>query len=121
MPAFSEGRRLKALCDRAGALGIPSLHDEMYYDEGTDSLVVMTSQDVTPILDRNKELANPGLHGDGYSPSRDLRRAASIPLIVVHQWFREGINVYDQNDWPAVKRKLNDPEYAYLRTAPGKL
>lgn len=75
-------------------------------------------QDVAPVLDRNKALAT---HNDGYSPSREMRRAASIPLVVIEQWKREGIDIFDPNCRDAVRRKLNSSEYLWLRTAPGRL
>ena len=76
-------------------------------------------QDVEPILARNKALAS---HDEGYSPSRELRRAASIPLVVAEKWRNElGIDVLDPDHWPAVKRLLNDPEWRWLRTAGGRL
>jgi hypothetical protein len=39
-------------------------------------IIERKTQDVEPIIKRNKYLQN---DGDGYSPSRELRRAASIP------------------------------------------
>lgn len=82
-------------------------------------LIIQRSQDVAPILDRNKALAN---DGDGYSASRDIRRVASIPLVLVEKWKNEeGIDLFNPDHLPAVRRKLNSPEYQYLRTAPGRL
>lgn len=81
-------------------------------------LVIERAQDCTPILDHNKALAN---DGDGYSSDRTLRRVASIPLVVVEMWMNEGINIFDPNHADAIKRKLNDPDNLYLRTAPGRL
>lgn len=76
-------------------------------------------QDVEAILDRNKQLAN---DGDGYSKSRELRRVASIPLVVIEKWLNEeGINFFDPNCEAVIRRKLNSQEYQYLRTAPGRL
>lgn len=88
------------------------------WDEPEEKLIVETIQDVEPILEHNKALLN---DGDGYTPSRELRRAASIPNIVVHQWLQEGINVFDRADWPKVAARLDSPEWAHLRTAPGRL
>lgn len=76
------------------------------------------TQDVEPILDQNKRLATAD---DGYSPSRDMRRVASIPNIVVLQWLAEGVDIFDPNDRAEVKRRLNSPEWAHLRTAPGSV
>lgn len=82
-------------------------------------LIIHRVQDVQPILDRNKALFN---EGDGYSPSREFRRAASIPNVVIEKWLNEeGINLFDPDHWPAVQAKLNSSEYAYLRTAPGRI
>lgn len=83
------------------------------------NLIIRKTQDVEPILDRNKRLYTAD---DGWSPSRDVRRAASIPLVVVEQWLREeGIDVFNPDHRDAVRRKLNSPEWRHLRTAPGRL
>jgi len=81
-------------------------------------IVIRKTQDVEPILDNNKRLMN---DGDGYSPSRDMRRVASIPNVIIEQWIREGVNIFDPNHKDAIRRKLNSSEYAHLRTAPGQL
>lgn len=108
---------MKRLLDYDPLTGLAEYHD---YDPLTDRTTIEYVQDAAPILERNKALHN---HDDrGWSPSRDMRRAASIPDIIVLKWLKEdGINVFDRDHWPAVKRKLNDPEYRYLRTAPGRL
>lgn len=79
---------------------------------------VLRHQDCEPILDNNKRLYT---LNDGYSPSRDLRRVASIPLTVVEQWMKEGVNIFDKNCAEAIRKKLNSPEWLYLRTAPGRV
>jgi hypothetical protein len=88
----------------------------VWADDG--KIIERKTQDVEPILDHNKRLMS---DGDGYSPSRDIRRAASIPMVVVEQWMREGVDIFDPNSREAIKRKLNSSEWAHLRTAPGKL
>lgn len=87
---------------------------------GSDgTLTFERTQDCEPILERNKALQN---DGDGYSPSRDLRRVASIPNVVIEKWLNEdGINLFDPAHADAVRRKLNDPEWRHLRTAPGQV
>lgn len=88
-------------------------------DAMTGDLTVIRSDDVGPALERNKALQT---FNDGYSPSRDLRRAASIPLIVVELWKNQyGIDVLNPDHRPAVRRLLNSSEWAHLRTAPGRL
>jgi|DEB3_MinimDraft_2_1074329.scaffolds.fasta_scaffold00127_4 hypothetical protein len=83
-----------------------------------DDMHIRRSQDVEAILDENKRLAS---LNDGYSPSRDMRRVASIPMTVIEQWMKEGINIFDRNCAEAIRRKLNSPEWRYLRTAPGRV
>jgi hypothetical protein len=73
------------------------------------------TQDVEPVLDANGRLAN---DTDGYSPSRDLQHVASIPLVVWEQWLQEGL---DPNDDMALMRKLNNGDWAKLRTGAGRI
>ena len=92
---------------------------EVFHPGGDGKWGIESIQDVEPILDANKALCNAN---DGYSPSRELRRAASIPNIVILKWKTDhGVDIHDPQHWQAVKRLLNSSEYAYLRTAPGKL
>lgn len=72
-----------------------------------------------PVIERNKAMRN---HNDGYSPSRELRRVASIPFILINKWLvEEGWNALDPDNADRLMRKLNDPDLAYLRTADGQL
>ena len=108
---------MKRLLDQHGGV-ISTFH----YDPDGEKSTVETTQDVEPILERNKALQN---QDDGYSPSREWRRIASIPLVVAQQWMKEdGVN------WLALprrerqiylRRKLRDPQYRYLRTSAGPL
>lgn len=100
------------------ALATGEIVDVARRDLVAEGVVVTRVQDVEPYLRRNRQLA---ADGDGYSPSREFRRAATIPNIVVEQWLKQGINVFDENDWPKVAAMLDSPEYAHLRTAPGRL
>lgn len=100
-------------------------HDEFsglteVFHPGMDGKWAIESiQDVEPILDKNKALHN---HDDGYSPSREMRRAATIPNIIIMKWRRElGVDIHNPDHWPKVKQLLNSSEWRYLRTAPGNL
>lgn len=87
--------------------------------DGSGGVEVRISQDVAPLLDRNRAMAN---HNDGYSESREMRRVASVPAIVRQKWLiEEGWDMMDPAHLDKLARKLNDPDWAYLRTAPGKL
>lgn len=83
-------------------------------------LEVKRTQDVEPYLEANKR---DRLETPSWQPfsGRDMYRVASIPLIVVEQWIKEGINLFDSSDKPKVMARLNSPEYSYLRTMTGKI
>lgn len=86
-------------------------------DDGT--LTFATRQDVNPILEMNHAMAT---HDDGYNKARDQRRVASIPLALIQQWkHEEGWDPFSPACADKLAQKLNDPDYAYLRTAPGRL
>ena len=88
-------------------------------EDSDGSLIVHREADVEPLLEANKALY---VSGDGYTPSREMRRAASIPLAIVEKWKNElGVDVLNPDHLPAVRRLLNSNEYLYLRTAPGRL
>lgn len=96
--------------------------DHWMIQEGNETRFA-AEQDVAPILERNKAMAN---HNDGYSQSRELRRAASIPYAIGIKWLNEeGWWFMDADKDPGVAKKLmqklNSSEYAYLRTAEGRL
>lgn len=90
--------------------------EDFWFEDG--KFVTKRTEDVTANLEQNVRDQNAG---DGYTPSRDMRRVASIPMIIVEKWMREGLNLFDQNDWPKIRAKLNDSEYRHLRTALGRI
>lgn len=89
-----------------------------HIDHAGKALIEERMQDVAPVLDANKRLFN---DSDGYSPSREMRRVASIPLIVVEQWMKEGVDVFNPDHAKEVRRRLNMPEWRHLRTASGRV
>lgn len=85
------------------------------YDELTDTLVISKEQDVTDILEWNKKLQN----SDGYTKKGikdEMWHYAQIPNVVIEKWLSEGFNIFDKNNDKALFRKLNSPEYKYLKT-----
>lgn len=88
------------------------------YDEPSKRSIIVRAQDPLPILEDNKRLYN---SGDGYSPSREIRRVATIPKVIVEQWMSEGVSILDKNCRNEIRRRLNDPENLFLRTAPGRV
>lgn len=90
-----------------------------YIENPDGSLTVIRGDDVEPNLEHNKALFT---LNDGYSKSRELRRAASIPAAIVEKWKNElGVDVFNRDHQAKVRALLDDPEWRYLRTAPGKL
>jgi hypothetical protein len=90
-----------------------------YHEDSDGSLIVHRKSDVEANLNANKSLYT---LNDGYTSSRDLRRAASIPMSIVEKWRTElGVDLFNPDHLPAVRRLLNSNEYLYLRTAPGRL
>ncbi|MCX8500743.1 MAG: hypothetical protein ORO03_03475 [Alphaproteobacteria bacterium] len=86
-----------------------------------DDYALETVQWVEPLLEQNRALAS-GDSSDGYSPSREWRRIATIPTVVQLQWKqRYGVEVWNRDHWPAVKRLLNDPDWRWLRTSTGRV
>jgi hypothetical protein len=94
------------------------------YHSDSDKVVIERNIDYKPIIEHNKKLYS---HNSGYSKSKDLKRVASIPTLVLEIWSKE----YNGNsNWFALpsdvqkkilKKKLNSSEFQMFRTAPGRL
>jgi hypothetical protein len=90
----------------------------LHFDPADGAIAIEHVQDVDAILAANKAAANAR---DGFSASRELREIAEIPAIVVLLWRDEGVDIFDRNHWPEVKRRLSDPDWRWLRTSPGAI
>jgi hypothetical protein len=75
-------------------------------------------------IERNKKEYNAVSH-KGYKNAlkkAKFWRAASIPNIICEKWLKEeGIDIFNEEDWPKIQAKLNSEEYKFLRTSPGKI
>lgn len=104
---------MKRLLDSHG--GVVSV----FHQHG-DETIIQVSQDCEPIVENNKALQN---EGKGDFQGKWGRRIASIPLVVVDKWMKEdGVNwlaLGRQEKAAYLRRKLNDPQYRYLRTSLG--
>lgn len=89
-------------------------------DETGTNYTVEKRQDVTDILERNKALM---AQTDERARWGEMTQVASVPLAVYEQWIQDGVIDRDGNvhDDKAVLRVLQDPEWAKLRTRPGRL
>lgn len=80
---------------------------------------IESTQHTDAIIEQNKAMLT---HNDGYSPSRELRRVASIPYILGLKWLNEeGWWFMDPANADKLAAKLNSSDYADLRTAPGRV
>lgn len=97
--------------------------DVVHYSEpdGEGGLLIHSVQDIEPILEANKAALNSG--HDGYSGERERRRVATIPAIVrLHFMNSEGWDPGRPDLYPEkVAWLLNNPDYAWLRNAPGRV
>jgi hypothetical protein len=108
---------VKRLLDIEPLTGIQTFHE---YDHQTGITTIERVQDVKPILDRNKRLANE----DDYKKSgikSSWMHGATIPNVIIEKWLKEGIDVFNKDHWPRVRSKLNSSEYRYLKTLNGTI
>jgi len=85
------------------------------YNELTDELTLTNTQEIGYILDHNKVLQN----DTDYTRNgikNELWHFAEIPNIILEKWLiEEGFDAFDKNNEKALFRKLNSPEYKYLK------
>lgn len=104
------------LIDRdVNSLGI----ETRYHKEG-GNLIIERVQDVEAILEANKAAQNANTFAARKFSRTGFHKVASIPLVVIEAWMKEGINPFDKND-PGLKRKLNDRDFSLLKTTTAKL
>ena len=93
-----------------------TVKSDYYYDDGEDKLVLHTHGDVQGVIDANKAAQNAW---DGrFNPKKTFHHVASIPPEIALKWLHEeGYNIYQREGFEAIiKKKLNDPEWRYLKT-----
>ena len=88
-----------------------------YVDHSDQTITFVSSQDVEPILDQNKRDRSEDQKMDWG------RHIARIPPTVQLQWFHEeqqrgntSLRMYSKEWDELVMKKINDPDWAYLRT-----
>ena len=85
-----------------------------HYNDETDEATIQTQQDVTAIIEENKNEFN---QVDERHRWGEFSRVASIPLSLFYQLKNEG----KLEDQAYMKRWLNDPENRHFRTRPGEV
>ena len=78
-------------------------------------------QMIEPVIERNKKLYN-----DNDYKRKGIKNEwchfATWPNIIIEKWIIDyGINVLDRNHWKAALKKLEDPEWRYLKTTTGRI
>jgi hypothetical protein len=109
--------RLVEMIDRDPVTGLETWIE---CDESAKKFHIHHRQDVSQALEDNKRLQIV----DDYKKQgikRSWMHYAHIPDVVVIAWMKEGIDVFNPDHLPAVKRKLRDPEYRHLRTTLGAI
>ena len=97
--------------------GLKTFHE---YDHQTKmTTIAYEHDDVSPVLKWNQDLANAGLADK--QKNNQMWHAATVPESVILQWRTQGVDIFKEEHWPMVRKKLNDPEWAYLRTWKGNL
>jgi hypothetical protein len=88
-----------------------------HLDRDGSRLVIEHVQDVAPILDWNSEARRDEQHSDWG------RHIARIPNVIYVKWLNEehargntGLRLFTPEFDAIVQQKLNDPDWAYLRT-----
>lgn len=95
---------------------------ELYFSHDTseERFVLHYRQDVEPVIEYNKARQNDGT--GGWSPTRELRHVARIPLGVLQQWIEKyGVDPTARGQEDLLRRLLNDPENKYLRVGTGRI
>ena len=85
-----------------------------HYNDETDEATIQTQQDVTDIIEENKQEFN---QVDERARWGEFSRVASIPLSLYYELKKEG----KLEDQAYMKRWLNDPENRHFRTRPGEV
>ena len=83
------------------------------YEESADTFSVTTEQNVSPLINLNKQEYNSG--DNNATTSVVGRKVASIPLLVWADWMKE-TNGAIQNDPKLLAKYLNDPDNKAWRT-----
>jgi len=86
--------------------------------DGTSSIV--THQDAEDILNKNKELLNNYGDKNIFGKQHHGMTVASIPVGIWEQWMKD-TNGAIEKDGELMKKYLNDPDNAFLRTTPTRL
>ncbi len=90
-----------------------------FHQDSDGSFTVQRVQDVEPILEMNKALQN------WQQKTTSFRHIGSVPNVILEKWItEEGAPVLSMSGHEFkqfIRRKLNDPDYRWLKTTDGRL
>ena len=92
-----------------------------YWDEAEGRMTIRTTYDSTDVLKANK--AQQSLSLNQRFGNEMMHHVAEIPMGVVVAWMKEGVDIMssDPDMKKRVRRKLDDPEWRYLKSTVRKL
>ena len=85
-----------------------------HYDDAKDEATIQTQQDVTDVIEENKNEFN---QIDERAKWGEFNKVASIPLSLYYELKAMG----KLDDQAYMKRWLNDPDNRHFRTRPGEV
>lgn len=91
-----------------------------YHGIENGKVTVSMTQDVEPIIEAAKRLAN---RDNGVTKDKSMKRVGSIPPSIQLKWAQEaGVNIFQlpaKERLEFFKRKLREREWSHLRTSSG--
>ncbi|WP_421722930.1 hypothetical protein [Bauldia sp.] len=91
------------------------IRSRTHVDRADGTVTFERVQDVGPILDANRQLEQQPQRGD-------FRHVGTVPNVLIEKWINEEgapVLAMSAHEFARfIRRKLNDPDYRYLRTAP---
>ncbi len=92
--------------------GLETFHE---YDEATDETRIIHVSNDTPFIEQNKAMQNDADYSRN-GIKQEFWRYASFPPGVQVKWLLEyGIDVWNRDHYDRITKKLEDPEWKYLK------
>jgi len=109
---------MKRLLDYDPLTDTKTFHD---FDEKSETTYIHTEQNMQPHIELAKEAQKVASYSQN-GIKNEWWHFAHLPNNIINKWLIEdGIDVFDKNHMPAVKRKLRDPEWRWLKMTTGKI
>jgi len=93
--------------------GIKTFHD---YDPSSKKTFITHSQDISKILKQNQNLRNCAEYKAG-GIKNDYYHFATLPMVMVMEFkTKHNLDVFNDDDLPAIEKLLSGSEYSKFRT-----